>query len=60
MAGHAESMTMTMHFVKETPGTILFAESLRKDGKNRNLYVPKPDYVALGEPSSIRVTIEAA
>lgn len=53
-------MQITMWKVRETPGTVLFAEPSRKDGKPRNFYVPKGDFVALGSPSVIVVTIEAS
>lgn len=50
-------MTMT----KETPGTVLFAESTRRDGrKARNVYLPKPDWDEMGKPTTIKVTYEIA
>ena len=48
-----------MTFVKETPGTVLFAEDRRRDGrKARNVYLPKPDWAEMGKPASIVVTYE--
>jgi hypothetical protein len=48
-----------MDFVRETPGTVLFAEGRRRDGrKPRNIYLPKPDWDELGRPASITVTYE--
>jgi hypothetical protein len=71
-AGHARSgirpdaqrlggaMEIIMHAQRVTPGTVLYAEARRSDGgKARNLYVPKPDFEALGKPQTIRVTVEA-
>jgi hypothetical protein len=48
-----------MHRDRETPGTVLFKELSRADGgKPRNLYIPKPDDIALGKPQTIIVTVD--
>ena len=48
-----------MTLQRETPGTVLFAEASRRDGrKPRNAYLPKPDWDELGRPASIMVTYE--
>jgi hypothetical protein len=49
-----------MDFDRETPGTVLFTERKRRDGrKSRNVYLPKPDWDELGRPTRLTVTYEA-
>jgi len=49
-----------MDFDRETPGTVLFTERKRRDGrKSRNVYLPKPDWDELGRPMKLTVTYEA-
>jgi hypothetical protein len=52
-------MNAVMQMTKETPGTILFAEAARRDGrKARNVYLPKSDWAELGSPTTLIVTYE--
>lgn len=53
-----DELTITMHAERVTPGTVLFKEPARQGGKARNLYLPKPDFDALGRPTSIVVTVK--
>jgi hypothetical protein len=53
-------MDIIMHADRVTPGTVLYKQARRVDGgKPLNIYVPKPDFDALGRPASIVVTLTA-
>jgi hypothetical protein len=55
----SNQLTFMMHRDRETPGTVLFKELSRADGgKPRNLYLPKPDDIAIGKPQTIIITVD--
>lgn len=51
-------LVITMHAERVTPGTVLYKEAPRQGGKARNIYLPKPDFEALGRPATISVTVK--
>jgi hypothetical protein len=59
----AEQLIVNLVFEKETPGTVRFKEIADEDHQDRaaiqTQYILKKDYVKLGSPKALRVTIEA-